>query len=94
MKYRGELDDVQSMMGPMFVTALFTFGCANMFLSVFDEVCGTFLMCYCVDIDYNNGESKHGPPSFHDKNNEALNNRQEYSQIQPLNNSLINNEVV
>ena len=81
MKYRGELDDIQSLMGPMFVTALFTFGCANMFLSVFDEVCGTFLMCYCVDIDYN-GESKHGPKSFHEKSKEqVLNNREEYSPI-------------
>lgn len=91
MKYRGELDDVQSMMGPMFITALFTFFCANMFLNVFDEVCGTFLMCYCVDIDYN-GDSRHGPKSFHEISKDlVLNKRVEYT---PINRNLSSENLI
>ena len=78
-------------MGPMFIVALFTFFCANMFLNVFDEVCGTFLMCYCVDIDFN-GTSKYGPASFHEKSQEqVLNNRAEYS---PINRNLSSENLI
>ena len=66
MKMNGDLEEVSSIGGPLFIVLLVTFAAANIFLSLFDEAVLAMLVCLCVDKEINGGEAKMGPPTFHD----------------------------
>lgn len=52
---------------PLGVTGIFTFFIAFIFIGPFDDAVTATIMCLAVDLELNNGEPKHGPPSYHSK---------------------------
>lgn len=66
MKFRGDLEEVSSIWGPIAVVGIVTYICGSLFLSLFEEAVMALCTCVCVDMDMNHGEPKFGPATFHD----------------------------
>lgn len=66
MQFRGDLDEVGSVKGPVIAIAVFTFLAASLFLSLFEEAVMALSTCICCDREMN-GEALFGPATFHDK---------------------------
>lgn len=56
MKFRGDLEEVGSVQGPIIVIAVFTFLAASLFLSLFEEAVMALCTCICADKDMNDGD--------------------------------------
>lgn len=67
MQFRGDLEEVGSIKGPVIAIAVFTFLAASLFLSLFEEAVMALCTCVCCDREMNGGEAKFGPKTFHDK---------------------------
>ena len=64
---RGDLDEVKSKGGPLFICALASYFTANLFLGMMDETVMALLTSLSIDRGVNGeGEEKFGPPTFHD----------------------------
>lgn len=61
------VDDVQSIWGPVAIIGITTFITAHIFLCLFDEATIATLHCLAIDMDLNEGKPQYGPPTFHDK---------------------------
>jgi choline transporter-like protein 2/4/5 len=73
-----DTEEVSSLMGPIVVVAIVTYMTASIFLGLFDTAVMALMTCLAVDLDCNNGEPIHGPPTFHescDKVHEKTNKR-------------------
>lgn len=67
MQARGDLDEVKSKGGPLFICALASYFTANLFLGMMDETVMALLTSLSIDRGVNGeGEEKFGPPTFHD----------------------------
>jgi len=82
MKFRKDLDEVNSILGPMIVVGVITFLAASLFLSLFDTAVQALLTCLCVDLDANNGEPVYGPATFHDGYVQKANKEDEANQME------------
>lgn len=61
------IDQVNSIWGPICMIAISTFVISHMFLCLFDEATMATLHCLAIDMDLHDGKPKYGPPSFHAK---------------------------
>lgn len=61
-----DLEEVSSIMGPLFVVGVFTYITVSIFLGMFDEAVMAMMTCLSIDMDLHEGEIKFGPPTFHD----------------------------
>lgn len=66
MKFRGDLEEVSSIWGPIILVGFVTYVCAGLFLSLFEEAVMALCTCVCFDMDMNGGEATFGPATFHD----------------------------
>jgi hypothetical protein len=66
MRYRGDLEEVKSIGGPVLMTILASWTTANLFMGMMDETVLAMLTCLCIDRGINDGEAQRGPPTFHD----------------------------
>ena len=66
MQYRHDIDEVNSIWGPILVVAVVSYLAASLFLSLFDQAIMALLTCLCFDLDANGGEPIYGPATFHD----------------------------
>lgn len=66
MKSRGDLEEVPMPIYPVAVVGIMTYLATSLFLSLFDKAVMALLTSLCVDLDFNNGEPKYGPATFHD----------------------------
>ena len=66
MNIRGDLEEVTSRGGPLFVCAVVSFFTANLFLSMMDNAVSALLICFSVDIGIHKFEPKFGPANFHE----------------------------
>lgn len=66
MKLNGDLEEVDSIVGPILITALFGFVTAQVLLGQFDEAVLAMMNCVAIDMDLNHGVPLYGPPTFHD----------------------------
>ena len=62
-----DLEEIGSLVGPMFVVGIFSFITASIFMDIFELAVATNLTCLAIDIDINNGvdKIKWGPKTFH-----------------------------
>jgi len=60
-------NEVSSIWCPLSIIIIASVITGSMFLGLFDEAIAGTLMCLAVDLELNNGETKFGPPSFHEK---------------------------
>lgn len=61
-----DLEEVSSIVGPLFVVGIFTFITTSIFLGMFDETVIAMLTCLSIDMELHDGTPKFGPPTFHD----------------------------
>lgn len=66
MKYRGDLEEVKSIAGPVLITCLASYTTANLFMGMMDEAVLALLTSLCIDRGINDGVAQRGPPTFHD----------------------------
>lgn len=66
MKFRGDTEEVSTLLGPMLLIGLITYMTAEIFLGLFDTAVLSLMTCLAIDMDLNGGEHKFGPPTFHD----------------------------
>lgn len=68
MKYvTKDIEEIDSILGPMLVVALFTFLCTSIFLGLFDEAVLATITCVSIDMDLHDGAPQYGSASFHEK---------------------------
>lgn len=60
-------DQMGTLWAPISIVVIASLITATLFLGIFDEAISGTIMCLAVDLELNNGESKFGPPSFHEK---------------------------
>lgn len=61
-----DLEEISSVVGPLFVVGCFTYITVTIFLGMFDEAVMAMLTCLSIDMDLHDGNPKYGPPTFHD----------------------------
>ena len=61
-----DLDEIDSIAGPLAIVGMFTYITASIFLGMFDETVMAMLTMLAIDMDLHDGEPKYGPPTFHD----------------------------
>ena len=66
MNYTGSIDQVSSVLGPLVVVGIVTFGAASIFLSLLDEAVMGMMTSLAIDMDMNDGYHKYGPATFHE----------------------------
>jgi len=62
-----EIDQMESVMGPLIIIGAISFVIACIFLGLFDEAVLATIHCYAVDADLNDGTPAFGPVSYHEK---------------------------
>jgi len=68
MKYvTKDIEEIDSILGPMLVVSLFTFLCTSIFLGLFDEAVLATITCVSIDMDLHDGAPQYGSASFHEK---------------------------
>lgn len=60
-------DQVNSIVAPIVIVAIFSLVLAHIFLCMFDEATMCTLHCLAIDMDLNEGKPVFGPPTFHEK---------------------------
>lgn len=58
--------------GAFIMMFLLTLVIIEVFLGLFDEAVVSTLHCMALDMELNGGKPAYGPPSFHEKINEAM----------------------
>jgi choline transporter-like protein 2/4/5 len=66
MKFRKDLDEVNTMWAPIIIVAIVTYYAASLFLSLFEEAVMSLLTCLSFDMETHGGEPVFGPATFHD----------------------------
>jgi hypothetical protein len=66
MDYTGSIDQVSSVLGPLVVVGIVTFGAASIFLSLLDEAVMGMMTSLAIDMDMNDGYHRYGPATFHE----------------------------
>jgi hypothetical protein len=66
MKYRGDLEEVKSIAGPILMTTLASYTTANLVMGMVDVSVLALLTSLCIDRGINDGVAKRGPPTFHE----------------------------
>ena len=68
MKYGlKDADQLSYIWGPLIVVGVVTFLTALLFMAFFKDAAVALIMCMAVDLELNDGVTKFGPPSFHQK---------------------------
>lgn len=66
MKWRGDLEEISSLLGPLILVGVVSFFTASIFLGLFDTAVMSLMTCLAVDLDVHDGQPEFGPPTFHD----------------------------
>ena len=66
MSYRGDLEEVSSLLAPMVLVGVITYMTASIFLGLFDKSVLSLMTCMAIDMDMSGGAPRFGPPTFHD----------------------------
>ena len=64
-----DTEEVNSILGPMAVVAVFSYITATILLGMFETVVMGMLTCLSIDLDLNGGTPAKGPATFHDNIN-------------------------
>lgn len=59
-----DVEEVNSLLGPLGAIAISTYITADIFLGIFDTVVKALLVCLAIDLDMHDGELKFGPETF------------------------------
>jgi len=57
---------------PLIAIAVLSFLLSCITLGLFDDAIRATLMCFAIDMDLNGGSPKYGPPTFHEKLEEIM----------------------
>jgi hypothetical protein len=71
-------EEVSSKLGPCLVVGLWTYFTASVFLGLFDTACLAMMTSLSIDMDCNDGNPVHGPPTFHESCDKIKNNSDAY----------------
>lgn len=67
MQWTGVYKTLKSPIGPCVLVGIITYGCASVFLGLFDTAVLSMMTSMAVDMDMHDGDLKYGPPTFHDE---------------------------
>ena len=78
---------------PIITVAILSFLLCCITLGLFDDAIRATLMCFAIDMDLNNGSPQYGPPTFHEKLEEIMDEKFVRNINNGGNQAQVNNEV-